>query len=322
MDQAPPTIRLARVGKFTSNEGVEVSFSEEMLAQIAAAYDPTADPAPLVVGHPRLDDPAYGWVDSLVVEGGELVARPGADIEPSFAEMVRARRFPKVSARFYPPDSPANPKPGAWYLKHIGFLGAHAPGIKGLGTVQFSEGDDQGVATIDFPTTHEDDMSKEASFAERETALSERENSLAQRETALAEQERAAKAAAAKLIHDGNVSFAEGLAGDGKLAPVGVGLLVGVLDHLDASAVVSFGEAGEMAPADALKKLFDSAVPLVSFGEHGKKPKDEKSYVSFAAPEGYDVDPAQAELHARAKKIQQANAGLSWIDAVKRAEAA
>ena len=322
MDQTPPTIRLARVGKFTSNEGVEVSFSEEMLAQIADAYDPAADPAPLVVGHPRLDDPAYGWVDSLAVEGGELLARPGADIEPTFAEMVRARRFPKVSARFYPPEHPANPKPGNWYLKHIGFLGAHAPGIKGLGTVQFSEGDDQGVATIDFPSNKEDDMSKEASFAERETALTTREQSLAEREAAVAEQEKAAKAAAMKAIHDGNVSFAEGLMRVGKLAPVGKGLLIGVLDHLDTTAVVSFGEAGDMAPADALKRLFDSAVPLVSFGEYGKKPKDEKSYTSFAAPEGYDVDPEQADLHRRASIIRQENPGLTWIDAVKRAQAA
>jgi hypothetical protein len=320
MDQTPPTIRLARVGKFTSNEGVEVSFTEEMMAATAAAYDASADPAPLVVGHPRLDDPAYGWVAGLALQGGELVATP-SDIEPSFAEMVRARRFPKVSARFYPPAHPANPKPGVWYLKHIGFLGAAAPGIKGLGTVQFSEGDDRGVATIDFPSTEEADMSKEASFAERETALNDREQSLAQREAAIAEREEATKASALKAVHDGNVSFAEGLAAAGKLAPAGKGLLIGVLDHLDATAVVSFGEAGEMAPAIALKKLFESAVPLVSFGEHGKKPGGDKSYVSFAAPEGYNVDPEQADLHARAVVLQQANPGLSWLDAVKRAQA-
>lgn len=314
MQQTPPTIRLARAGKFTSNEGVEVSFTEAMMAQIAEAYDPAADPAPLVVGHPRLDDPAYGWVDSLAVEGGELVARPGADIEPAFAEMVRTRRFPKVSARFYPPDNPANPKPGSWYLKHIGFLGAHAPGIKGLGTVQFSEGDDQGVATFDFSTTKDDQMSKEASFAERESALEERERLLNERETA-------AKVAAEEARHAGNVSFAEGLVTDLKLAPAGKALLVGVLDHLEAAAVVSFGEAGEMAPAAALKKLLDGAAPLISLGEHGKAVKDQKTYVSFAAPEGYEVDPARADLHARAKAIQQDNPSIAWIDAVKRAEA-
>ncbi|WP_289145044.1 hypothetical protein [uncultured Sphingobium sp.] len=314
MDQTLPTIRIARPGTFTSNEGVAVSFSEAMLAASAAAYDRSSDPAPLVIGHPQLDHPAYGWVDRLDVQDGELVAIPATDIEPSFAEAVRSRRYAKVSARFYAPDSPANPKPGSWYLKHIGFLGAHAPGIKGLGTVQFSQGDDQGVATFDFSTT-EDHMSNEASFAERMSALDARE-------TVLAAKEEAARIAAAAAIHLGNVSFAEGLIAATTLAPAAKDMVVGVLDHLDANAVVSFGEAGEMSPAAALKKLLSTGAPLIDLTERGKKPKDDKSYVSFAAPEGYDVDPEQADLHARAKAIQQENAGLSWIDAVKRAQAA
>lgn len=321
MDQTPPTIRIARPGTFTSNEGVAVSFSEELLAASAAAYDRATDPAPLVIGHPRLDHPAYGWVESLRVEDGELVATP-SDIEPAFAEAVRQRRYAKVSARFYPPEHPANPKPGVWYLKHIGFLGAHAPGIKSLGTVQFSEGDDEGVATIEFSTMKDDDMSKEASFAERETALGAREKSLAEREAAIAEREKAAIAAAAQARHDGHVSFAEGLCRDMKLAPAGKDLLVGVLDHLDATAVVSFGEAGDMSPAAALQKLLSGAVPLVDLGERGAAPKGDKSYVSFAAPEGYEVDGERGDLYARAKRIQQDNPDLDWMTCVQRAQAA
>lgn len=314
MEQTPPTIRIARPGTFTSNEGVAVSFSEAMLAATVAAYDRTSDPAPLVIGHPQLDAPAYGWVDRLDVQDGELVAIP-ADIEPSFAEAVRTKRYAKVSARFYTPEHPSNPKPGVWYLKHVGFLGAHAPGIKGLGTVQFSEGDDQGVATIDFSTNEDTMTAVEASFAERMTALD-------LRETALAAKEEAARVAEAAAIHNGNVSFAEGLIAATTLAPAAKSIVVGVLDHLDATAVVSFGEAGDMSPAAALKKLLATGAPLIDLGEHGKKPTGGKSYVSFAAPEGYDVDPAQADLHARAKVIQQENSGLSWIDAVKRAQAA
>src|SRR3546814_2333091 len=98
MDQTPSLIRIARTGTFKSNEGVDVQFDASRLAEIAAAYDPASDPAPLVIGHPQLDHPAYGWVDSLSVEDGELVAKP-ADIEPSFAEAVRQRRYAKVSPR-------------------------------------------------------------------------------------------------------------------------------------------------------------------------------------------------------------------------------
>lgn len=323
-----PTIRIARVGTFTSNEGVQVSFGAADLAAAAAAYDPKDDPAPLVVGHPRLDDPAYGWVSGLSVQDGELVATPDR-VEPSFAEMVREGRFSKVSARFYPPEHPSNPKPGAWYLKHVGFLGAHAPGIKGLGTVQFADGDEDGVLSIDIATagagTDGDDFiskpqeaaladTKLASFAERETALETREAEIAAREKALADKAKADR-------HDAHVSFAEGLVSKAKLAPVGKQIVIGLLDHFDATAMVSFGEAGEMDAATAFRKLLDTANPLISFGEVGGKPEGEESYISFAAPEGYDVAPEAAALYAAATKVQQANPALSWMDCVRRAQA-
>lgn len=318
MDRKPtPQIRIARIGTFTSNEGVQVSFGAAELEAAAAAYDPKDDPAPLVVGHPRLDDPAYGWVSGLAVQDGELIATPDK-VEPSFAEMVREGRFPKVSARFYPPKHPANPKPGSWYLKHVGFLGAHAPGIKGLGTVQFADGDDAGAVSIDFPQVEKEATvpgEKElASFAEREATLATREQELAAREKAIADRD-------AKDRHEGHVSFAEGLVKDAKLAPAAKDLVVGLLDHFEATAVVSFGEAGEMAPGEAFRKLLTGASPLIDLAERGKKPEGEKSYISFAAPEGYDVDPSSAELFSVASLIQQKNPELSWMDCVRRAEA-
>lgn len=323
MDQTSPSIRIARIGTFTSNEGVKVSFGAKELADAASAYDPALDPAPLVVGHPKIDAPAYGWVSGLAMDGDVLVATPDK-IEPSFAELVREGRYPKVSAQFYTPDHPGNPKPGAWYLKHIGFLGGHAPGIKGLGTVQFAAGDDEGALTFDFPTDGDNDVTKitEASFAERAAALDARDAELKAREAEIAarEQEDAKKAAAAR--HAENASFAEGLVSSAKLAPAAKGLVVGLLDHFEATAVVSFGEAGDMAPADAFRKLFDTAQPLIDLREVGQKPDGDKSYVSFAAPDGYEVDADRAELFGKAKVIQDANPDKPWMDCVRQAMAA
>ncbi|MCH4893387.1 hypothetical protein GO308_09725 [Sphingomonas sp. SFZ2018-12] len=321
MDQKKPRIRLFRPGTFTSNEGRVVSLTEADLAAIAAAYDPSADPAPLVIGHPRLNDPAYGWVGRLAVEDGELVADELDRVEPSFAETVREGRYAKVSAQFYMPGDPNSPKPDTWYLRHIGFLGAKAPGVKGLGTVQFDDQAD-GLATLDFPNPpapKEPGMSDKdlASFAEKEKALGERE-------AAIAAREKAARDAEIKARHDAHVSFAESLVKEAKLAPAGKPLLVGVLDALDADGKVSFGEAGELTPADALKKLLDGAQPLVSLAEIGKPEKDatEAAVASFAAPDGYDVDPKQAALFAKARAMQAEHPELAWMDAVRRAQAA
>ena len=329
MDQTPPAasapIHIARLGTFTSNEGASVTFTAADFAAVAAAYDPAVDQAPIVVGHPALDDPAYGWVASLAVEGDRLVAQP-EHVEPAFAELVRERRFKNVSASFYPPDHPANPKPGGWYLKHVGFLGAHKPAIKGLKPAQFA--DPAGAVTVNFsaddgaaPTTVKEDPMSDVNFAEREEVLATRERELQQREAGLAQREEADRKKAAEARHAANVSFAEAKVAEAKLAPAGKVLVIGLLDQLDAAKPVSFGEAGEMAPADALRKLLDGASPLIDLGERGAKPAGETSYTSFAAPPGYEADPAQAELYARAKKIQADKPDLDWMECVQRAQA-
>lgn len=130
-------IEIFRPGRHTAMTGETIGFTEQQLRESAAAYDPALHEAPIVVGHPQHDHPAYGWVKSLSY-GESLEAEPD-QVEPQFAEMVSAGRFKKVSASFYRPDSPANPKPGVYYLRHVGFLGAQPPAIKGLKQIEFAE---------------------------------------------------------------------------------------------------------------------------------------------------------------------------------------
>ena len=141
-------LHIFRAGIHQPMQGGAIEFREVDLAATAAAYDPAFGEAPLVVGHPKTDAPAYGWVRALRAEGGDLVAEPH-QVEPAFAEMVQAGRFKKISASFYAPKHPSNPKPGSYYLKHVGFLGAAAPAVKGLRDVAFAA-DDADVITLEF----------------------------------------------------------------------------------------------------------------------------------------------------------------------------
>lgn len=144
-------LQIFKPGRHTAMSGAVLAFSESDLAASAAAYDPARFEAPIVVGHPKLDAPAYGWVKSLAFAQGGLDAEP-QQVDPAFAEMVSAGRFKKISAAFFSPESPNNPVPGVYYLRHVGFLGAQAPAVKGLrdpgfaenevGIVEFSEWDD------------------------------------------------------------------------------------------------------------------------------------------------------------------------------------
>lgn len=129
-----------RTGTHTTAKGATLSFSEADVAAIAAAYDPTLHEAPVVVGHPKQNLPAYGWVKSLSVRDGRLIAEAD-QIEPTFSELVREGRFKKRSAALYAPNDKGNPTPGQYYLRHVGFLGAEPPAVKGLKAVEFSEAD-------------------------------------------------------------------------------------------------------------------------------------------------------------------------------------
>ncbi|WP_246520195.1 peptidase [Ancylobacter lacus] len=128
-------------------QGASLAFGESDLAAMAASYDPSKHHAPIVIGHPRTDAPAWGWVDGLSVRGDRLVAAPSR-VDPSFAEMVQGGKFAKVSASFYAPGASGNPVPGSYYLRHVGFLGAQPPAVKGLAPIEFGEQDD--VVTVEF----------------------------------------------------------------------------------------------------------------------------------------------------------------------------
>lgn len=142
-------IHIFKAGTHTDMHGTKLPFTQSDLAACVKAYDPSVHEAPLVIGHPKTEDPAWGWVKSLSLSGADLLAEP-EQLDPQFAELVGNGRFKKVSASFYLPDSPNNPKPGTLYLRHVGFLGAQPPSIKGLKQVSFGESEEGVVEFADW----------------------------------------------------------------------------------------------------------------------------------------------------------------------------
>ncbi|AZE35236.1 Phage protein [Pseudomonas chlororaphis subsp. aureofaciens] len=142
------TIPFFRAGKHVDSQGRTVEFSEKDLAASINGYDPALHRAPLVIGHPKDNGPAYGWVRSISRNSkGEATAVP-EQVHNDFAEGVAAGTWYPRSASWYAPTDPRNPKPGIYYLRHIGFLGAQPPAIKGLSDIEFDDG--EGVLEIEF----------------------------------------------------------------------------------------------------------------------------------------------------------------------------
>lgn len=131
------TIEIFRAGNHLDDQGVAHHFSEADLNGMASSYNPALREAPLTVGHPKDNLPAYGWVKSVARSASGALAITPHQLEPQFAEMVQAGRFKKRSASFYPPQAPNNPTPGKWYLRHVAFLGAQPPAVAGLKDIQF-----------------------------------------------------------------------------------------------------------------------------------------------------------------------------------------
>jgi hypothetical protein len=130
-------LHIFKRGTHTDSGGKTLDFGDDMLNNVVDSYNPSLHEAPIVIGHPATDDPAMGWVESVKVTEEGLHAEP-KQVNADFEELVKAGSYKKISASFYMPDSPSNPSPGNWYLRHVGFLGGQAPAIKGLGNVQFS----------------------------------------------------------------------------------------------------------------------------------------------------------------------------------------
>ena len=139
-------IAIFKAGKHRAASGIEYTFTEADVAASADAYDKALHQAPYVLGHPKSDGPAWGWADKVVVDNGVMFVEH-EKVDPAFEEGVDAGRYRFTSAAFYGPADPSNPKPGIYYLRHVGFLGAQPPAVKGLGPVAFG---DDGDRVIEF----------------------------------------------------------------------------------------------------------------------------------------------------------------------------
>ncbi|GFM85406.1 hypothetical protein PSCICO_08050 [Pseudomonas cichorii] len=142
-------LHIFKPGQHTAMSGDSFNFSESDLAATVRAYSPALHEAPLVIGHPKHDAPAAGWVKSLQATSEGLVAET-QQVDPAFAELVGRGSYKKISASFYHPDSPSNPVPGVYYLRHVGFLGAQPPSIKGLRPIELADTDEGVIEFGDF----------------------------------------------------------------------------------------------------------------------------------------------------------------------------
>ncbi len=133
-------IPIFRGGAQTDSAG-RVHDGDALIDKAVASFNASRHEPPVVIGHPAENAPAYGWVEGLKKQGNLLLAKFN-QVEPGFADMVRRGLFKKRSAAFYPDGT----------LRHVGFLGAAPPAVKGLPDVAFAEADALTFEFSDYQT--------------------------------------------------------------------------------------------------------------------------------------------------------------------------
>lgn len=140
-------VEICKAGSWVDASGQRVTITEADIAELASAYDPALQEAALVLGHPKDTDPQYGRLVNMRADGKALLADI-EQVDPDFADTLKAGRFNRRSLAFLGRTHPSNPTPGKLYPLHLGLLGAKAPAVKGLKPVTLAAVD--GATVIEF----------------------------------------------------------------------------------------------------------------------------------------------------------------------------
>jgi len=125
-------VPIFRGGKQTDSKGV-VHDGDALIDKALTKFNAAVHEPPACIGHPADDAPAYGWVEGIkkvASKTGNILLAKFKQVEPTFAGMVKDGRIKKRSAAFYPDGT----------LRHVAFLGAMPPAVKGLPDMAFAEG--------------------------------------------------------------------------------------------------------------------------------------------------------------------------------------
>jgi hypothetical protein len=121
-------IHVFKSGIHTPMNGDAKTFTESDIDQIVTKYNEQSDhEAPLVIGHPKVDDPAYGWIKRLKRVGQDMFAFVET-VSDKIDQAIASGMFRKVSIALYADG----------LLRHVGLLGATPPAVKGLAPVEFA----------------------------------------------------------------------------------------------------------------------------------------------------------------------------------------
>lgn len=310
-------VEIFKAGTHTDSAGNTRTWTTDDLDKIVKQYNPDYHEAPIVVGHPKDNAPAFGWVEALKRKGDKLLAK-FRQVVPEFAEMVKKGLFKKRSISLYPDLT----------LRHVGFLGATPPAVKGLADVAFSEKQEITIESFSENIEKEENMKQveelQQQLEEQKKLLLEFKESLKQKDTQIEELKQ--QNAELKKQLETTISekkraefeqFCDQLMDEGKLTPAQKKMVLDFMTIMDEVGKYEFSEDGEKDALSEFKNFLNGLQKQVELDEVATKSKAEEGRKSVAISEFSDanVDEKSLELHQKAIELSERE-GISYRDAV------
>lgn len=259
------------IGEHTDSSGNTRDWNQSDLEEIVNQYNVKKHEAPVVVGHPKENAPAFGWVEALKTDGKVLYAK-FKQLVPEFIEAVKNGLYKKRSISLYPDLS----------LRHIGFLGAMPPAIKGLSDIRFNE---KNTITMEF-TSQTQENNEDENMIEKDEKINELKVLLR------AEQQK-------NRIADFR-QFAEKLHSEGRIVSELKDTAIELMEALHGAGEYAFSE-GKTTPLNKFKEYLKKQPKVVEFGEKAKN----ESITNSLASEQLNI---LAEERAKEKNISYSEA--------------
>ncbi len=326
-----------KIGKHTSDKGITKEYTLDDLDFIASSYDPEVSEAPIVIGHPVDNSPAYGWISSLEVtpEGVLIAEAPDDKINTDFLNVVKEGRYKKRSISLTPEGK----------LRHVGFLGGAAPAVKGLKDIQFSQ-PSSSIYVFDIDnknyTQEEDDIvgnvniipaspSRQFSNLNDIDSLSSNLNHLklsldnisknfSEADTAksqLIEIHNQINSIQSKIIQNELDNFLTDKLNEGSLTPAVKDKLLNISSFVQSQNFSEDFSSSDFVSAinNQIKELVQSFPKIIYYENFAEKPlSTETNDQNF---DDFMVDPESKSLHSKALSLMK-NENISYISALKK----
>lgn len=298
------------------------------IAQVAA-FDCNAHPIPNVIGHPQHDKPSVGQVKGFRAEGSTLFAKVPATAAKIWSG-IKDGSILNRSMAFFHPDHEANPTPGKWAPRHLGWLGASAPGIPGMkpladvakGLAFSADGETlevlgapaEAVVFVPAPTpvftVTDTPKPKEPAVADEKTpeqiAFEAERTAFEAEKTAFAASQKRDREAANAVVVDGHVA-------SGKVLPAEADKLKTVFNALGTDELTFDAEGKDKGTAASALSAFIAGLPK-------RVPVDEQRKSPVGQFTATDTPMTGRALHDAAKKLEK-DEGITFAAAVERLSA-